>query len=62
MELLVEVASHGENTGFEVPCLIVATKDDLHTSAVAVQGSIRVSEFILLQFLSLVQHDFRSNA
>ena len=28
-ELLEEVASHGENTSYEVLCLIVATKDDL---------------------------------
>ncbi|KAH9689206.1 mitochondrial Rho GTPase 1 [Citrus sinensis] len=43
-ELLVEVASHGEDTGFEVPCLIVAAKDDLDSFAMAIQDSIRVSQ------------------
>lgn len=42
-ELLVEVASHGENTGFEVPCLIVAAKDDLDSFPLAIQHSTRVS-------------------
>lgn len=41
-ELLVEVASHGENTGFEVPCLIVAAKDDLDSFPLAIQHSTRV--------------------
>ncbi|XP_052296818.1 mitochondrial Rho GTPase 1-like isoform X3 [Citrus sinensis] len=43
-ELLVEVASHGEDTGFEVPCLIVAAKDDLDSFAMAIQDSTRVSQ------------------
>ncbi|KAM5561275.1 mitochondrial Rho GTPase 1-like [Rosa sericea] len=43
-ELLVEVASHGENTGFEVPCLIVAAKDDLDSFPLAIQHSTRVSQ------------------
>lgn len=43
-ELLVEVASHGEDNGFEVPCLIVAAKDDLDSFAMAIQDSIRVSQ------------------
>ena len=41
-ELLVEVASHGEDTGFEVPCLIVAAKDDLDSFPLAIQHSTRV--------------------
>ncbi|XP_071697164.1 mitochondrial Rho GTPase 1-like [Rutidosis leptorrhynchoides] len=32
-ELLVQVASHGESTGYEVPCLIVAAKYDLQPYA-----------------------------
>ncbi|XP_059437277.1 mitochondrial Rho GTPase 1-like [Corylus avellana] len=43
-ELLVEVASHGEDTGFEVPCLIVAAKDDLDSFPMAIQNSTRVSQ------------------
>lgn len=43
-ELLVEVASHGEDIGFEVPCLIVAAKDDLDSFAMAIQDSTRVSQ------------------
>lgn len=42
-DLLVEVATHGENTGYEVPCLIVAAKDDLDQSPLALQESTRVS-------------------
>ncbi|XP_065636351.1 mitochondrial Rho GTPase 1 [Quercus suber] len=43
-ELLVEVAGHGEDTGFEVPCLIVAAKDDLNSFPMAIQDSTRVSQ------------------
>ncbi|XP_065852663.1 mitochondrial Rho GTPase 1-like [Euphorbia lathyris] len=40
-ELLVEVAGHGEDTGYEVPCLIVAAKDDLNSFPMAIQESTR---------------------
>ncbi|GAV63169.1 EF_assoc_1 domain-containing protein/EF_assoc_2 domain-containing protein/Miro domain-containing protein [Cephalotus follicularis] len=43
-ELLVEVAGHGEDTGFEVPCLIVAAKDDLDSFPLSIQDSTRVSQ------------------
>jgi Ras family protein T1 len=43
-ELLERIASHGEQTGFEVPCLIVAAKDDLDSFTLAIQDSIRVSQ------------------
>ncbi|XP_050380342.1 mitochondrial Rho GTPase 1-like [Argentina anserina] len=43
-DLLVQVASHGENTGFVVPCLIVAAKDDLDSFPLAIQHSTRVSQ------------------
>uniref|UniRef100_A0A1U8QC73 Mitochondrial Rho GTPase 1-like isoform X2 n=1 Tax=Nelumbo nucifera TaxID=4432 RepID=A0A1U8QC73_NELNU len=43
-ELLVDVASHGEDSGFEVPCLIVAAKDDLDPYPMAIQDSTRVSQ------------------
>ena len=41
-ELLLEVAACGEQTGFEVPCLLVAAKDDLGPNAAAVSDSARV--------------------
>ncbi|KAI9098942.1 hypothetical protein K1719_024709 [Acacia pycnantha] len=43
-ELLVDIAGHGEDTGFEVPCLIVAAKDDLDSFSMAIQESTRVSQ------------------
>ncbi|CAL4936650.1 unnamed protein product [Urochloa decumbens] len=43
-DLLVQVATHGENTGYEVPCLIVAAKDDLDQNTQALQESTRVSQ------------------
>ncbi|KAL8119527.1 mitochondrial Rho GTPase 1-like [Apium graveolens] len=43
-ELLLKVASHGEATGYEVPCLIVAAKDDLDPHMEALQDSTRVSQ------------------
>lgn len=42
MALLVQVASHGEQTCSVVPCLIVRAKDDLDPSPVAIQDSMRV--------------------
>uniref|UniRef100_A0A7N0UFM4 Mitochondrial Rho GTPase n=1 Tax=Kalanchoe fedtschenkoi TaxID=63787 RepID=A0A7N0UFM4_KALFE len=43
-QLLLKVATHGENTGYEVPCLIVAAKDDLDPYPTAIQDSTRVSQ------------------
>lgn len=43
-ELLVDVAGHGEDSGFEVPCLIVAAKDDLDPFPLSIQNSTRVSQ------------------
>ncbi|XP_073009017.1 mitochondrial Rho GTPase 1-like [Typha latifolia] len=43
-ELLVQVATHGENSGFEVPCLIISAKDDLDPYPSAIQDSTRVSQ------------------
>ncbi|KAL9297821.1 hypothetical protein ACSQ67_023717 [Phaseolus vulgaris] len=51
-EPLVEIASHGESTGFEVPCLIIAAKDDLDSFPMAIQESTRV--FILACSFALV--------
>ena len=41
----MEVASHGENTSYEVPCLIVAAKDDLDPYPMAIHDSTRVFTF-----------------
>ncbi|KAF2561669.1 hypothetical protein F2Q70_00018611, partial [Brassica cretica] len=40
-ELLVEVATHGEATGYEVPCLMVSAKDDLDSFPICIQESTR---------------------
>ena len=36
-ELLVEIARHGEDNGFEVPCLIVSAKDEQNSFPTATQ-------------------------
>lgn len=43
-ELLMDVAAHGEDTGYEVPSLIVAAKDDLVHYPNAIYDSARVSQ------------------
>lgn len=45
-ELLVEVANHGEATGYEVPCLMVSAKDDIASSQISIQDSTRVRVLI----------------
>ncbi|KAH6798492.1 MIRO-related GTP-ase 1 [Perilla frutescens var. frutescens] len=42
--MLMDVASQGEATGYEVPCLIVAAKDDLDSYLTEIQDSTRVSQ------------------
>ncbi|KAK9756747.1 hypothetical protein RND81_01G118300 [Saponaria officinalis] len=43
-ELLVEVAGHGEDTGYEVPSLIVSAKDDEDSYITSIQDSTRLSQ------------------
>ncbi|KAI5658888.1 hypothetical protein M9H77_27681 [Catharanthus roseus] len=43
-ELLFDVASQGEATSYEVPCLIVSAKDDLDPYLTEIQDSTRVSQ------------------
>ncbi|XP_061971535.1 mitochondrial Rho GTPase 2-like isoform X1 [Populus nigra] len=43
-ELLVEVARHGEESGYGVPSLIIAAKDDLDPHPMSVQKSARVCQ------------------
>lgn len=57
-ELLVQVASHGENNGFEVPCLIVSAKDDLGPYQSAIQDSTRVSNLFLDFVFLFILHDY----
>ncbi len=38
----MEVAAHGEKYGFEVPCLLVAAKDDLEPDPICHQSFIQV--------------------
>lgn len=40
--MLLDVASQGEASGYEVPCLIVAAKDDLDPYLTEIQDSTRV--------------------
>lgn len=48
----MEVASHGENTGYEVPCLMVAAKDDLDPYPMAIHDSTRVYTFFTSVLIS----------
>lgn len=41
-EMLTEVARHGEDTGYGVPCLLVASKTDLGADPITVQDAARV--------------------
>ncbi|KAI5068058.1 hypothetical protein GOP47_0016403 [Adiantum capillus-veneris] len=43
-DLLLEITAHGESSGFEVPCLLVAAKDDLGPQAAAISDSARVCQ------------------
>ncbi|KAL5792946.1 hypothetical protein ACOSP7_001540 [Xanthoceras sorbifolium] len=42
-ELLIAVARQGEDSGYGVPCLLIAAKDDLDSNSLAVQDSARVT-------------------
>ncbi|KAL6500461.1 hypothetical protein OROHE_025827 [Orobanche hederae] len=42
-ELLLKIAGHGEDTGFLVPCLIVAAKNDQDSFTMAIHEATRVS-------------------
>ncbi|KAM6558640.1 hypothetical protein CsatA_027879 [Cannabis sativa] len=41
-ELLVEVARQGEESGYGVPCLLIAAKDDLDPYPMAIQDSMKI--------------------
>lgn len=58
----MKVASHGEANGCEVPCLIVAAKDDLDPFTTEIQDSTRVYidnllfVLLILNYIILVAH------
>ncbi|XP_007050628.2 PREDICTED: mitochondrial Rho GTPase 2 isoform X1 [Theobroma cacao] len=43
-ELLLDVARQGEESGYRVPCLLIAAKDDLDPYPMALQNSARVTQ------------------
>lgn len=43
-DLLFDVANRAESTGYEIPCLIIAAKDDLDPYSTEIQDSTRVSQ------------------
>ncbi|AES96214.1 mitochondrial Rho GTPase 1 [Medicago truncatula] len=45
-ELLSKIAGHGEDTGFQVPCLTVAVNDDQDSFTMAIQETTMVSQYI----------------
>ena len=55
----MEVAAHGEITGLEVPCLLIAAKDDLEPDASCIQSSARV--WIIYFFLWIYHHPVACN-
>ena len=46
-ELLEQVAAHGESYGFEVPCLLIAAKDDEESNPACITNSARVHSLLL---------------
>lgn len=46
-ELLEQVAAHGESFGYEVPCLLVAAKDDEESNPSCITNSARVHSLLL---------------
>lgn len=45
----MEVSGHGEDTGYEVPSLIVAAKDDLDPYPMAIHDSTREAKIWVLK-------------
>lgn len=50
-ELLMTVARQGEVSGFMVPCLFVAAKDDLDSYPMAIKDSAKVLTLFTLCFI-----------
>ncbi|XP_021898053.1 mitochondrial Rho GTPase 2 isoform X2 [Carica papaya] len=58
-ELLMEVARRGEETGYGMPCLLVAAKDDLDPYPMAVQDSDRVCQQLGMEIPISLSMKFR---
>jgi hypothetical protein len=52
-ELLLKITGHGEDTGFQVPYLIVAAKDEQNSFTMAIQETTMVF-FINLFFCTVI--------
>lgn len=48
-EMLTEVARHGEDTGYGIPCLLVAAKNDLGPDPMTVQDAARVCQMMKIE-------------
>jgi Ras family protein T1 len=46
-ELLEQVAAHGESFGYEVPCLLIAAKDDEESNPSCITNSAQVCSLLL---------------
>lgn len=60
--LLEKVARQGELTGYRVPCLLIAAKDDLTPYPRAVQDSVKVLQlrvYHIVEYMLMVMHNFR---
>lgn len=53
--MLVEVATHGEAIGYEVPCLMVSAKDDLDSFPISIQESTRVRFLLISESMRIAQ-------
>jgi len=51
-ELLSKIVGHGEDTGFQVPCLIVAANDDQDSFTMAIQEATMV--FFIILFIWMI--------
>ncbi len=49
---LVKIAGHGEDTGFEMPCLIIVAKDDMDSFPMAIEETVRV--FVIDLFIHII--------
>lgn len=55
VELLSYVARQGEESGFGMPCLLIAAKNDLDTSSTSNRDSAKVPDVLLVPSSSLLK-------
>jgi len=53
-ELFLKITGHGEDTGFQVPCVIVAAKDDQDSFTMDIPEASMV--FFIILFICVVIH------